>query len=107
MRPSSTKRTKALAPDLGLDLEDLADALQPLVHQRARQLVLALVDVPQLASCMGPARGLDDAAVFIELVVARERVGLQNSPPALEVACGVLALAVGRVLEPHRRRRPS
>jgi hypothetical protein len=62
------------------------------MRQRAGQLVLALVDVPQLAPGMTPASGFDDAAVFIELVVARERVGLQYPTPALEVACGVLTL---------------
>lgn len=40
---------RGLALDLGLHLEQLSNALQRLVRQRAAKLVLALVDVPYLA----------------------------------------------------------
>lgn len=53
---------------------------------------------------MSPASGLQYSAIFKASVVAGKRIDLQNAAVAAQMRTGVLPLAIGRVLEPNRRR---
>src|ERR1039457_1033626 len=63
---------------------------------------LKIVEFP---SNVRPACGLTNAPRFIHLVEPRVAIRLQRSREVAQVALGMLALAIGRVREPHPRRR--
>ena len=63
---------------------------------------LKIVEFP---SHVRPARGLANAPGLIDLVEPRVPVGLQRAREVAQVTLGMLALAIGRVREPHPRRR--
>jgi hypothetical protein len=109
----------AEAIDGSLDLEQSVDALNRLQRDRrdyqgflAPRLSLCIgLDISQneeLAPAMAPARRLEDrtgtAAWLVKLLVAAIGVGLQNAGKTCEMALGMFAGAVVRVIE-HRRRR--
>ena len=54
---------------------------------------------------MRPASGLANAPGRIDLVESRVAIGLQRAREVAQVTLGMLALAIGRVREPHPRRR--
>lgn len=83
------------APDIGLDLVELGDALQRLLGDRSRGTLLRLVHLPVVASRVGHAPCMHDAPAAVESLVARVCVGLQDAAVALEVFARVLAAAVG------------
>ena len=104
--------------DATLDLEQSVDALNRLQRDRREprfscpRLALGIgLDISQneeLAPAMAPARRLEDrtgtAAWLVKLLVAAIGVGLQNAGKTCEMALGMFASAIVRVIE-HRRRR--
>ena len=90
------------AADRLLDLVELADSRQRLGrHRRA----VRLVDLVELAPHVRPAGRLPDpfVLVLVEPIEPGVAVGLQDAGERLQVGFGVLAPAVGRVAEQHRR----
>ena len=83
-----------LVADVGFDGVQLRDALQCLRSYGARRAPEALVQISEAASCMGPARGLDDASRLIQLAPAAVGIGLQHAVEGLEVSLRMLALAI-------------
>jgi hypothetical protein len=100
--PSSQRRSSV---HFGLDPEQLADAHQSLVRKCPGLALLLDVDVPQFSASVAPASSFEDPTVLVDGVVPGVGIGLQNTAEVLQVPRRVLALAIGRVLEPHRRRR--
>ncbi len=62
------------------------------------------MDLVELAPGMGPAGDLVDRSSFVEMVEAGVSVGLERTLVEPEMLAWPLALAVGRVGEPDRRR---
>ena len=69
--------------------------MQRLLGNRAGDLALAIVDLPERSPRVRPASGLDDVAASVDLAVARVRIGLQNAVVTPKVLVRMLALAVG------------
>ena len=80
------------------------DPLHGLVRKRARQFVLLPVNLKVLSSCVSSASRLQYSAICKASVVAGKRIDLQDTAVVTQMRIGVLPLAIGRVLEPNRRR---
>jgi hypothetical protein len=105
---SPTNELKACGPmraSLAISLDgnciQLADPAQRFSRRHSR---LAHMQVMDFAARMGHARRLAHPTVSKDLVVARERVCLQDAAEVGQVRLRVLDLAVRRVGEPRRRR---
>ncbi len=83
--PLPTSLIGRLAADIRFNGKQPAHSHQRLVRQRARHAVLALVDVPHLASGVAPASRFQHVATFIQLVESSERIGLQCAAEVLQV----------------------
>jgi hypothetical protein len=109
-----------LAIDLAFDIEQGVDATDRVqCDRRDDGRCLALRFSPGAGSQIGqdeePAAGVDPArrfqnqarlaSLFIKLVVSAIRIGLEDTGISLQVALGVLAGAITRVIEHCRRRR--
>ena len=75
-----------------------ADPLQRLPRHRRS---VRLFQIVELAPHVRPARGLMNAAIFVELIEARVGIGLQRAAKLLQMLRGMLALAIRRVGKPH------
>lgn len=59
------------------------------------------MDLMELTPGVGPARGFRDPAIFIEMMETCIGVSLQHTTIRLQVLSRALALAIGRIREPH------
>ena len=90
------------ATDLPLNRVQSRDPLQSFLGHRR---LVSDVKIVELPSDVRPTRRLANASGFIDLVEPRVPVGLQRAREVAQVTLGMLALAIGRVREPHPRRR--
>jgi hypothetical protein len=87
--------------NLTFDRVERADALQCFGHNRRAVLD---VEIVELAPGMRPARCFHDLPLLVERSEAAIGVSLQDAVVAAQMRLRVLALAIGRVAIPHRRR---
>lgn len=102
--PAGAPRRRALAADLALEGIQLPDAPDGLGGKRR---AVGHVDVVELAPHVRPAGRLHDPAILVERTEAGIAVGLQDATEGGQMRARMLALAVGRVAIPHRRRRAA
>ncbi len=92
---------RRLAADAALDRIKSGDALDGLAGDGG---VVGDLDVVELAAHMRPAGRLADAAGVVKMMEAGVAIGLQGPGEAVQMPARMLAFAVRRVGEPHRRR---
>ena len=63
------------------------------------------MDLVELAAGVGPAGHFEDRTIFIERAKTRIGICLKRSSEELQMSLRMFAAAVGRVGEPHGRRR--
>src|SRR5271156_606069 len=66
---------------------------------------MRLIQIVKLTPHMSPTRGLKDPAAFVKPVEAGIAIGLQDATVVFEMIRRMLAFAIRRISEPHRRWR--
>ena len=63
------------------------------------------LEIVEFSSDVRPTCGFLNAAIFTEVIESGVGIRLEDAMKVTQVLCGMLALAIRRVGEPHRRRR--